>query len=47
MTSSGGAALDTPHLDVEIELPESVEEMLSPDLYIGLEIGLLAPGDWW
>ncbi|MFA9518466.1 hypothetical protein ACERIT_14850 [Halopenitus sp. H-Gu1] len=32
-------------LDVELDLPRLVEEMLLPDVYIGLEIGLLSPGD--
>jgi hypothetical protein len=44
MTSSGPGFVDS-HLDVEVEVPRSVEEMLFPDVYVGLEIGLLAPGD--
>lgn len=33
------------HLDVDVNLPADVEEMLLPDHYVGLEIDLLAPGD--
>jgi hypothetical protein len=33
------------HLDVEVDLPRSVEEMLLPDVYLGLEIDLMSPGD--
>jgi len=36
---------DASHLDVEFDLPRSVDEMVFPDLYVGLDIGLLAPGD--
>ena len=45
MTSSSESELAASHLDVELDLPGSVEEMLFPDLYVGLEIDLLAPGD--
>src|SRR6056297_815899 len=33
------------HLDVELDVPRSVGEMLLPDVYVGLEIDLLSPGD--
>jgi hypothetical protein len=33
------------HLDVELDVPRSVEEMLLPDVYVGMEIDLLSPGD--
>jgi hypothetical protein len=36
---------DAAHLDIDFELPRPVEEMLFPDLYVGLNIDLLAPGD--
>ncbi|WP_178915468.1 hypothetical protein [Natronomonas gomsonensis] len=43
--TAGESALVDSHLDVEVELPRSVEEMLLPDVYVGLEIDLLSPGD--
>ena len=36
---------DTEHLDHEMSLPDDVEELTLPNLYVGLEIPLLAPGD--
>lgn len=33
------------HLDTDLDFPESVDEMLLPDVYVGLEIDLLSPGD--
>jgi len=45
MTSSDELSLDESHLDVELDLPRSLDEMLLPDVYVGLEIGLLSPGD--
>ncbi|QDX41175.1 hypothetical protein [Salarchaeum sp. JOR-1] len=39
------SGLAASHLDVELELPRSVKEMLFPDVYVGIEIDLLAPGD--
>jgi len=36
---------DDSHLDIDFELPRPVDEMLFPDLYVGLDIDLLAPGD--
>ncbi|WP_284008141.1 hypothetical protein [Haloarcula pelagica] len=36
---------DTAHLDMELNLPHTVDEMALPDIYVGLEIDLLAPGD--
>lgn len=39
------ATFDDSHLDIDVELSRSIDEMLFPDLYVGLEIGLLAPGD--
>ncbi|WP_435098442.1 hypothetical protein [Halorubrum sp. N11] len=38
-------AFDTEHLDHEMSLPDDIEELTLPDLYVGLEIPLLAPGD--
>ena len=38
-------AFDTEHLDYEFSLPDDVEELTLPDVYVGLEIPLLAPGD--
>jgi hypothetical protein len=36
---------DTDHLDGEVDLPDDFNESTLPDLYVGLEIDLLAPGD--
>ena len=36
---------DADHLDHELSLPDDVEELTLPDVYVGLEIPLLAPGD--
>lgn len=36
---------DDAHLDIEFDLPRPVGEMLLPDIYVGLNIDLLAPGD--
>lgn len=36
---------DTSHLDIDLDLPFPADEMCLPDLYVGLEIDLLAPGD--
>ena len=36
---------ETAHLDHEVTLPDDVEELTLPDVYVGLEIPLLAPGD--
>jgi len=36
---------DTAHLDHEMSLPDDIEALTVPDLYVGLEIPLLAPGD--
>lgn len=38
-------AFDTEHLDHEMSLPDDIENLTLPDLYVGLEIPLLAPGD--
>jgi hypothetical protein len=38
-------SFDTEHLDCEFSLPDDVEELTLPDVYVGLEIPLLAPGD--
>jgi len=35
----------TDRLDCEFDLPEEFDDSTFPDLYVGLEIGLLAPGD--
>ncbi|SFR53474.1 hypothetical protein [Halogeometricum limi] len=44
MTSSDSGFEDS-HLGVELDMPRSVEEMLLPHVYVGLEIDLLSPGD--
>jgi hypothetical protein len=36
---------DATHLDIDFDCPRPVDEMLFPDIYVGLEIDLLAPGD--
>ena len=36
---------DTAHLDHEMSLPDDIEALTVPDLYVGLKIPLLAPGD--
>jgi len=36
---------DVSDLDVEFDLPVELDELLFPDLYVGLEVPLLAPGD--
>jgi hypothetical protein len=38
-------AFDAAHLDIDFDCPRPVDEMLFPDIYVGLEIDLLAPGD--
>ncbi|ACM58382.1 hypothetical protein HALDL1_03620 [Halobacterium sp. DL1] len=38
-------AFDDSHLDIDFALPRPVDEMAFPDLYVGLDIDLLAPGD--
>jgi len=38
-------AFDASHLDIDFDLPCTVDEMAFPDLYVGLDINLLAPGD--
>jgi len=37
--------VDTEHLDHEMSLPDDIENLTLPNLYVGLEIPLLAPGD--
>ena len=37
-------AFDTEHLDCGFSLPDDVEELTLPDVYVGLKIPLLAPG---
>jgi hypothetical protein len=37
--------LDAAHLDIDLDLPRPVADMHLPDLYVGLDIDLLAPGD--
>ena len=44
MTGEDDVSFVTGHLDGEFELP-SVEESTFPHVYIGIEVGLLAPGD--
>jgi hypothetical protein len=36
---------ETEHLDYEFSLPDDIEELTLPDVYVRLEIPLLAPGD--
>src|SRR6056297_366897 len=36
---------DDEHLDIDLDVARSIEEMTLPDLFVGLEIDLLAPGD--
>lgn len=38
-------AFDDEHLETDLTIPESEDEVTFPDVYVGLEIGLLAPGD--
>ena len=38
-------AFDAAHLDIDFDCPRPVDEMAFPDLYVVLEIDLLAPGD--
>jgi hypothetical protein len=38
-------AFETAHLDCGFDVPVSVDEFGFPDVYVGLEAGLLAPGD--
>jgi hypothetical protein len=38
-------AFDASHLDIDFDLPHPVDETAFPDLYVGLNIDLLAPGD--
>lgn len=33
------------NLDIDLDLPYEPSEMTLPDIYVGLEVGLLAPGD--
>jgi hypothetical protein len=37
--------LTAEHLDVDLDLPHPLKDMQFPDVYVGLEIDLLAPGD--
>jgi hypothetical protein len=43
--SDNAVTFTTSHLDTELDLPCSAADMTLPDLYVGLDIGLLAPGD--
>ena len=45
MSSDAGPVFETDRLDHEFEVPDEFAESLLPDLYVGLEIDLLAPGD--
>ncbi|THE64281.1 hypothetical protein D8Y22_13700 [Salinadaptatus halalkaliphilus] len=38
-------AFDASHLDIDFDFPRPVDESSFPDLYVGLDINLLAPGD--
>ncbi|ELY39832.1 hypothetical protein [Natronorubrum tibetense] len=38
-------AFETSHLEIDFDLPRPVDETAFPDLYVGLDINLLAPGD--
>ncbi|QKY19674.1 hypothetical protein B4589_004505 [Halolamina sp. CBA1230] len=37
--------LDASHLPGDVAFPDTAEDLLFPDVYVGLEIDLLAPGD--
>ena len=39
------ASFDDAHLDIDFDCPRPVDELLFPDIYVGLDIDLLAPGD--
>jgi hypothetical protein len=41
----GVPAFDDEHLEMDLTIPESEDEVTFPDVYVGLEIGLLVPGD--
>jgi hypothetical protein len=41
----GRETFDASHLDIDVDLPRPVDDMLFPDVYVGLDIDLLAPGD--
>ena len=43
--NTDGEAFDNSHLDIDFECPQPVDEMLFPDIYVGLDIDLLTPGD--
>ena len=45
MPGGDASGFDAEHLDCEFDIPRPIEEMSIPDLYVGLEIDLLAPGD--
>jgi hypothetical protein len=45
MTGSDAVEFETDHVGTEIDLPRDEDESTFPDLYVGLEIDLLAPGD--
>jgi len=36
---------DASHLDFDFDFPRLVDETAFPDIYVGLDIDLLAPGD--
>lgn len=45
MSASDAVEFETAHLETEIALPDGIDGSTFPDLYVGLEIDLLGPGD--
>jgi len=45
MSDDAGPLFNTDHIDCEFDLPDEFADSTLPDLYVGLEIDLLAPGD--
>lgn len=43
--NENSGTFDDGHLDIDVDLPRPVGEMTLPDVYLGLDIDLLAPGD--
>ncbi|MFO8076405.1 MAG: hypothetical protein R6T85_09840, partial [Egibacteraceae bacterium] len=44
-TDTDTQTFDDSHLDIDFELPRPVDAMQFPDIYVGLDVDLLAPGD--
>ena len=45
MRSDDDRGFESDHLPMEFDLPVDISETTFPDIYVGLNIGLLAPGD--